>query len=182
MWMLFVQRSICHTTNESNIHQENSNSCVPRGCECTTSGSSLSPGFHSLDSRGTGHKKTLQQILLPCTTLISVTWSFSVHVLGGRQTRTRLFWLSVKFYQNDHIRGLLHGCLKWRFSGHQLLSLVYAVQGKEQLWKAACHFGVTKLKNTISTSVLLLHLFTLKQWLAVSNMGFWKVYLEMGRI
>lgn len=34
------------------------------------------------------------------------------------------------------------------FSGHQLLRLVYAEQGKEQHWKAACHFGVTKLKST----------------------------------
>lgn len=61
---------ISHTTKARNIHQENYKSSVPRGSECTTSGSSLSPGFLSLDSRGTWHKKTLQHILLPCTTLI----------------------------------------------------------------------------------------------------------------
>lgn len=43
---------IYHTIKESNIHQENYNSC-----ECTTSGSFLPPGFHSLDSRGTWRRK-----------------------------------------------------------------------------------------------------------------------------
>lgn len=62
---------IYHTTKTCNIHQRNYKSSVPRGCECATSGSSLSPGFHSLDSRGTWHKKTLEHILLPCTTRIS---------------------------------------------------------------------------------------------------------------
>lgn len=51
---------------------------------------------------------------------------------------------------HDHISGLLHGCLKWRFSGHQLFHLIYAVSGKEQHWRAACHFRVTKLKKCIS--------------------------------